>query len=790
MKLLRLFCLILVSYIYTLTPSFGQDQAGIADSLVQSLNMARPDTQQVQTLIQLGKEFYQTDPKKARFYANKAVEMAQKLNYPKGLSKGYDILGVVNWIQADYTQAHSYFSRSLAIKKRLGDLPEIGKAYNNVGLVLLSQGQYSESLRFLIQALETHEKIHNKISIADVSENIGIIYQELQNLDQATEYYQKSLDIRKELGDYRGLAETYNNLGAVTFDNGKIELAKKYYFASLEITKDHNNPSVRASSYNNLGLLYKTLGDLEQAAKYYQKALEIDEEIGDKYGVANTLSKMGYLYATTYKTEEALAALTKSLEIAQSYQYEDIELEVCGKLTDLYEKEGNFAKALTYFRQFKELSDKLLGEETQKQIAELQTKYESEKKEKENQLLQARIEKQNLTARQIRLEAERQLERNLLLEAKNELNERTISQQKADSKRIIAENKQKEAENLVLKQEKRLKESQLKEKEARIQRQNIITFTISISLLMVMALSIVLYRANQQKQKANQLLHEKNEFINHQNEEILEQSAAIEAQKNEIQRKSQAITESIVYAKRIQEAILPFKEQISQYLNEYFILFQPRDIVSGDFYWFEEVEGKLVFAIVDCIGHGVPGAFMSMIGNDLLNNIVYGQRETNPDVILEKMHKGIRHALKQDQTRNQDGMDAAILIIDPEKRKLSYAGAKNPLIFIQDDQLNLIKGDRYGVGGSLLARERTYHAHTLDLPAHKPSTFYIFSDGYADQFGGDKGRKFMTKRFRKLLLDIHNLPMEEQRATLQQKLQDWQGDNSQIDDILILGIRY
>lgn len=790
MKLLRLFCLILVSFTVHLSVVYSQDQAGIADSLVQSLNMARPDTQQVLTLIELGKQHYQADPTKARFYASKAVEMSQRLNYPKGLAKGYDILGVVNWVQANYSEAYAYFTKSLDIKKRSGQQLEIGKAYNNVGLVLLSMGQYSESLRFLIKALETHEKIQNKISIADVSENIGIIYQELENLEQATEYYKKSLEIRKDLGDYRGLAETYNNLGTVSFDNDKFEEAKKYYLASLKVTEEHNNPSARSASYDNLGLLYRSVGDLEKAAEYYNKSLEITKEIGDKFGIANTLSKIGYLHAANFNNKAALEALSQSLEIAQTYQYEDIQMEVYNKLTDLHENNGEFAKALESFRRFKELSDKLLGEETQKQIAEIRTKYESEKKEKENQLLQAIIEKQVLKEQQIRLKAERQLEQNLFLEAENKLHETMIEKQKAETKRINAENKQKEAENLLLKQEKRIKESQLKEKEARIQQQNIITFTISITLLLVMALSIILYRANRQKQKANQLLQEKNEFINHQNEEILEQSAAIEVQKNEIQKKNQAITESITYAKRIQDAILPFKEQISQYISQYFIFYQPRDIVSGDFYWFEEVEGKLVFAIVDCIGHGVPGAFMSMIGNDLLNNIVYGQRETRPEVILAEMHIGIRHALKQDQTQNQDGMDAAILVIDPKNRTLSYAGAKNPLIFFQDEQMYLIRGDRYGVGGSLLKKERTYHAHTLELPENKENTFYIFSDGYADQFGGKQGRKFMIKRFRKLLQEIHTLPMEAQDQILHQRLKDWQGDHSQIDDILILGIRY
>ncbi|TAE00462.1 MAG: hypothetical protein EAZ97_05730 [Bacteroidetes bacterium] len=264
--------------------------------------------------------------------------------------------------------------------------------------------------------------------------------------------------------------------------------------------------------------------------------------------------------------------------------------------------------------------------------------------------------------------------------------------------------------------------------------------------------------------------------------ELVEQSKVLE-------KKNSDITASINYASRIQAAILPSLEEMKAHLPEIFVFFKPRDIISGDFYWFAEAEdNKVLIAAVDCTGHGVPGAFMSMIGNDILNEAVNSLGIYEPDKILSQLHKGIRKALKQEESNNRDGMDMALCCIDTKNKIIEYSGAKNPFIYIQNNELHEIKGDKTPVGGSQQKEELTYAKH--NILADGATMCYIFSDGFQDQFGGEKGRKFMHRNLSDLFFEIHQKSMEVQRDILDKTLQNWLGEHhKRIDDILIIGFK-
>lgn len=276
----------------------------------------------------------------------------------------------------------------------------------------------------------------------------------------------------------------------------------------------------------------------------------------------------------------------------------------------------------------------------------------------------------------------------------------------------------------------------------------------------------------------------------------------IEKQKNEIEHKNKEITASITYAKRIQSAILSKVANVEQNLVESFIFFQPRDIVSGDFYWFAQKtdygENKLIIVVADCTGHGVPGAFMSMIGDSLLNQIVHDREIHQPDLILYEMNKGVRRLLNQQHTQNRDGMHMGIVAIDFNAHTMVYAGAKSPLIYFQNQQFMEIKGERTSIGGILDNKHqyKNFENHTIYLPSlngqpQNKTMFYLFTDGYTDQFGGKEGGRFSKIRMRKLLYEIHQLPLHEQKKILEQNLVNWMRANSgrQIDDILVVGIK-
>lgn len=301
-------------------------------------------------------------------------------------------------------------------------------------------------------------------------------------------------------------------------------------------------------------------------------------------------------------------------------------------------------------------------------------------------------------------------------------------------------------------------------------------------------------------------LREKNEEVNQQNEEltsmtnqlrnknilVIQQNEELNHQKSLIEHTHKKITTSINYGKRIQAAILPSKDLINTLIPKCFIFFRPRDVVSGDFYWCSKIRNannqeKVIFATVDCTGHGVPGAFMSMIGANLLAQIVSTQKISDPAHILNLLHKGVMQLLQQDQNQNRDGMDAAISVIDWNHKKLSYAGAKRPLCYVQNQEMCYIKGDIFPVGGYMRNVIRKFTTHNVCF-AEKPIMAYTFSDGYADQIGGIKSRKFMVKRFRKLLMSISQKSIRAQKQQLGITLDQWKNRNHQLDDILVVGM--
>lgn len=310
---------------------------------------------------------------------------------------------------------------------------------------------------------------------------------------------------------------------------------------------------------------------------------------------------------------------------------------------------------------------------------------------------------------------------------------------------------------------------------------------LSVLVLIVLVFLLIkwrLHRIERQKEKLEYLVKQKTS-------EVFEQNIALEKQKNKLDSQNLNLTNSINYAKRIQEAILPPKEEIQIHLPDFFIFYQPRDIVSGDFYWFTETRGKIMMAAIDCTGHGVPGAFMSMIGNDLLNEVVNVRNITDADHILNYLHRGVNHTLKQNDAfgANRDGMDMTICVIDKKEKQVQFAGAKNPLFYWQNGQLNEIKGDKLPIGGHTMRweTERTFTKHIISIETE--TIFYMFSDGYQDQFGGEINKKFGRMRMRELIKAHNDLPLEKQKEYFQTAFFEWKGQEEQIDDILLVGFR-
>ena len=279
------------------------------------------------------------------------------------------------------------------------------------------------------------------------------------------------------------------------------------------------------------------------------------------------------------------------------------------------------------------------------------------------------------------------------------------------------------------------------------------------------------------------------ELTSNLEQKVLQRTEKIEEQKQEIEVLLKHTTDSIVYAKRIQEAILPSEGYIKELLPDSFFLFRPKDIVSGDFYWIHQKDEKAIFAAIDCTGHGVPGAFMTIIGHNGLSKAINYVESPTPALILDALNREVSATFKQHngEASIKDGMDAAMCSIDYKTKELQFAGAYNPLFIVRNGEIVEIKGDKFPVGEFIGAEKQNFTNHTVQL--NEGETIYIFSDGYADQFGGPKGKKFMYRRFKELILSIQDKSMEEQRAILNKEIDDWRGDLEQVDDIIVIGLR-
>ncbi len=518
-----------------------------------------------------------------------------------------------------------------------------------------------------------------------------------------------------------------------------------------------------------------------------------------------------------------------------------------------------------YLNTEKELiQEQIVVEKQKEKIAKQQEEIKQQeekiqKQKKEIAIQQQRIEQQKQELNNLIINIKKQqkiLQEKVELLAKQQEKIKTQQEEIAARKKVLEKQKESilEQQSAIKQQEEKINKQKevLNDQLEKIEAQQLIMYLFAIIIVVIAGLGYFIYRSYKIKKRANILLEEKNQMIMERNEEILQQKEEIIAQRDEIEsqrdnlamkneeilqqneeiiaqrdeierqrnialtqrdeiaEQKREIMDSIVYARRIQSAILPPREYIGKNLRKYFILNKPRDVVSGDYYWITEKDNKIIVAAADCTGHGVPGAFMSMLGVALLNQIVSDDIDLKASEILNQLRSKVINSLRQTGKEGEakDGMDIALCVIDSENRKIQYAGANNPLYLVrklsdevkqmaENDELprhiycnekyELIeyKADKMPIGIYMLDKPFTNNI----IQMKKNETIYIFSDGYADQFGGEKGKKFKYKPFKKMLLDIQDKDMTEQEKILDKVIVDWMGDFEQIDDVLVIGVR-
>lgn len=588
-------------------------------------------------------------------------------------------------------------------------------------------------------------------------------------------------------GDSENAGKSYSQIAMVYWQAGRLREAIDNFITSSDLYLQKNKFIEVRNIYSNIGVIYTDLEEFEFALEYFSKSLTIRRKIGDKNQIAAGLFDVAYIYQILGDYDEAIKHLNEALEIATVQKNTRLIMDCYQLLSLNYEQNGNIRKSQEFAQKAKQTQD-YLQEESMKED------FTAEVIETQKQVAKTEEEK--------RLAAELFQLKQQIYEQKQDSLDLAIRAKQDSLFRTEEESRRRALQIDNLNQQKELDQIRIAEQDARARNQQLIIGMVAIGLGLMIVLAFVMLRANKTRKRANSKLAK-------QNKEIVEKSEQLGSALKKIAHQNQNITQSINYAKGIQQALLPKPDHLNNYIEESFILFRPRDIVSGDFYWFREIDSKsdifkifgmhrqkndnenskeskkFVVSAVDCTGHGVPGAFMSMIGYNLLDEIT-NKGITRPDLILEELHRGVRFTLKQKETNNQDGMDMALCVINKDEKTVEFAGAKNPLIYIQGGKVDQIKGDKNGIGGKNDDHKFTLHKIKVDTP----TWFYVFSDGYIDQFGGDNGRKFMIKNFREMLFEMHQEPMEKQKERLETELKEWMGTKfNQIDDVLVIGFK-
>ena len=689
-------------------------KASNPDSLIKALNNAKADTVRFNICMALNDEYFFKDFDKCLIYLKIAAVSTEKVKNNDWLAYTYSEMGIINSYRGQPDSALLLLDKAIAIVTKSKDEASLAQYLNNKAYVLTNIGKVTEGINSYLQSLKIKEKLGNHKTLATAYLNIGYIYQTHISIEKGLVYYRKSLESAKKVNDDQGLTNAYNNIAFCYKKIGKRDSAKMFYQEAIKHALASKNISMQGKIYNNLAdeELYSTK-NYSKAVEYILKALEAHQKVGDKESLSITYAKLTTAYIKQKKLTEAEENAKLSLKNALESKYPEAEEGAYLAMYHVYNAKKDYKTAINYFIEYSNHKDSVLNENKVKAIAEMEAKYQNEKKQ---------LQIQNLNK-------------------ENEVSHLKIEQQ-----------------NLLNKKRKQQ------------------MIGLGVFILLLIGLIGFVYKGYVTKKKDNAI--------------IQRQKMEVEHQKELVDEKNKEILDSITYAKRLQDAILPPQKFISKYLPNSFILYKPKDIVAGDFYWMEVIGETIFIAAADCTGHGVPGAMVSVVCSNALNRVVKEFNITEPGQILDKVTDLVIETFEKSESEVKDGMDISLCSFNPKTRELKWAGANNPIWIVkhnkpENESLLEIKANKQPIG--VFAERKKFTSHALALEAN--DTFYLFTDGYADQFGGPDGKKFKYKPLKELLLQNKNINPAQQKEVLDLVFESWKGHHEQIDDVCFVGVR-
>jgi len=704
------------------------------DSLKQQLEVLPDGEEKAYTYLALVKSFNLMSLEEALNYGERGIEFSKKLNLTKAEGKINLDVGNACQYYEQLNKAKPYYQRAIFLSNSIDDKETLARAYNNIGIIYDTEGDFDKALQFYQRSFQLKMEIGQSKSAKSTIMNIGGIYFMQGYYHKALKSFLESEKLSRELNDDMGIAHCAMNTYVVYEKMGRSEEAIKKVREAIPYLISAKQERYLSDIYHKIATSKITLNELDSAEYYVNTGLQIAQLNHDSIKISLLYNSRANLLFKNNDFTNALTWADKAREIREA-KNDVLNLPMMYSfLSDVHLQLNQLDKAERYALKSIELA-KNIGQRESLIKAYVTASKVFQKKENFSEALDYYIMYNEL---QDSIQGKGMIER---------VNELELQNEREKQQAIVK----------LLEKEKQLKEMQLKKNQYTI-------WSVSAGLLVVLFFLFIVFRNYKQKQKAN---------------------IEISYQKDIIEEKNKDITDSINYASRIQSTILPDTKIFTTYFSDSFVFYQPKDIVSGDFYFAEEKNDKIYFAVVDCTGHGVPGALVSVFGHNGLRRCINEYNLSKPADILDKLSSIVEESFKTEGKEVADGMDLALCVYDKKTQIVEYAGANNPLWVHQNEDIVQIKGDKQPVGHYHNRKPFTNHVITLNAG----DSLYLFSDGFADQFGGEKGKKFKYSQFRQMVLDNVSKPMSEQKIIIGQAFEKWKGNLEQVDDICILGIR-
>lgn len=643
---------------------------------------------------------------------------------------------------SDTRKAIDLFDQALNINRNINDTSGIITSLNNKAAVLRTLGDIPKAIECFEECRALAGKIGDKDQEATVLFNLSVNHGDLGENTKAIEYLYQSMRLREEMDDKPGMAKCLRSLAWYHSRQEEYAKSNKLLLKSLSAFRAFNMPDEMGIAYNNLGTNYQNLHDNEKALSCFDEALKLFQQVGNQRGRAAVIHNKTELYFNADQLQEALDNEMQSLKIREELEDKEGLTASLHTIGQIYFRKADLQQAYIAARKSLSIAQQVGNPKFIQDAAHLL--YDIYKKEGKY--------KPALEMHELRI-AMRDSLINQDLRKKNLQKE--FQYQYA---------RKAEADSIKVAEEKKVTSAQLEnEKNQRLSLYGGLGLVTIFSVFMVNRFRVT---------------HKQKKLIEAKEKETL-------TQKKIVEEKQKEIMDSIAYAKRLQQAILPSDSLISNYVNDFFLLYRPKDVVAGDFYFFERKEELIYLAAADCTGHGVPGAMVSVVCSNALHRSLNEFNIEIPGKILDKTSELVVETFARSGNDVKDGMDISLCCLNMLNRRLSWSGANNPLWYIYNGEFAEIKANKQPIG-------KTYDPKPFDtreLILQPGTAVYLITDGYADQFGGPKGKKYKYRQLQELLLEIHPLPMDQQKLRLAESFDSWKGELEQIDDVTIIGIR-